>query len=69
MVMLVTVLTLPAGASEWNRAVCGSVRQFRAVDAQRSSSANSFTVNNSFFFMPRPFFGTAQHGADDIGVR
>ena len=28
-----TGLTLPAGASEWNQAVCGSVRQFKAVDA------------------------------------
>ena len=48
MVMLVTVLTLPAGASGWNQAVCGSLRQFRAVDAQWRSSANSFTVNSFF---------------------
>ena len=47
----------------------GSLRQLTAVDAQRSSSANSFTVNNSFLFMPRPFVGTAQHGADHTGVR
>jgi hypothetical protein len=48
MVMLVTVLTLPAGAREWNQAVCGSLRQFRAVDAAEFLW-HSFTVSNSFF--------------------
>jgi hypothetical protein len=47
MVMLVTVLTLPAGAVEWNQAVCGSLRQFRAVDAE--FLVHAFTVSNSFF--------------------
>ena len=46
-----TGLTLPAGASEWNQAVCGSVRQFRAVDA--SEFRRQFlTVSNSLFFIP-----------------
>ena len=35
--MLMTGLTLPSKAGEGNQAVCGSLRQFRAVDAQSES--------------------------------
>ena len=50
-------LTLPAGASEWNQAVCGSVRQFRAVDA--SEFLRQFLHRDKRLVLhTRPFFDT-----------
>jgi hypothetical protein len=43
MVMLVTVLTLPSKAGEGNQAVCGRLRQFRAVDAKAAGGERNAT--------------------------
>ena len=52
-----TGLTLPAGASEWNQAVCGGVRQFRAVDA--SEFRRQFLHHEQLLVLhTRPFFDT-----------
>ena len=53
--MLVTVLTLPLRAGEGNQAVCGRLRQFRAVDAKAAVEAgcNSDAATRGMLMMKK----------------